>query len=1043
MRKFDIKESAQKGSMMIEALALLGLITMVTPILYKKAAERTTELQDINVATQMRMISSAVDDYIKDNYKQMGDDHPAGTFKIDTEDELNALRDYLPPGFNLADSKLFESYDISVNKREVTDLKGTTHSVFTSAVMAPLKNSMTIMRSAKIASMIGANGGVYREAGDNSKIEGVQGTWEATLADYDFDEDVLDGSLVVISAEAINSSKGDVASDEVLYRVPSDQDKNTMRTTLYMDGNDVRDVAALVGAGDEIGGEKSVMIGKPGSDISSLLVTGAAQIEDMLTVTGGGADITGVLRQSGGEIDLHSNGAATIQSDGTMGLTSGDAMSLESTGGTMDLTSQGAMNLASIEGGMNLTSKDAMALSSSEGAVSVTGQAGATISSSAGDVTIKTENLANKIDISSANQVNVSGKNVQIAGTENASIKAGEYGFSTSEGAQTPASADVTDDIYNTISGNTQIDGNLHITGTLSADYLHAKQQLTAGADNNFLATNDTVHIGNRNFAVGGEVGTVGNAINVDENGVFVGSNYQTDGNHEGLLVKTGELVLRNSLGKLEMANDQLLLGNNKARIVMKDESAFIGVGEDGNEATKVIADSEKAGFENKADGQVSSIYLQNNKFKFNADSKTALMVDNLGMAIGSDITASNTLNMDDPDAYPGISDKLITAKDGRNVVISRNGILEVRSPEGSTDTGGFIRARRIVSDVKYPEHDAFHGATAAGEGLQTKERYDYYQVNPAYTSVMNDIKLASRGGARLSDILPDFITKEIYVVDNTYDESKMTQSWFVGSLGNDNLKDSTECTDANCIASPWLGFVPAPQCPPHYAQAVTIAPIRWRMAEVYYVNQEANGGLAKKWADGTGKTYPPSNYKEIITTNTFNDYFYIQPNPLHAVYQIDSTRVDELGQEHTHGLKEGYPLTFQTNTFLNTTLALVWKNNVETKGNPENFRGWHTAMGFLYYKTDYEALLSDLGETSYDVYWNVFPVYGSDMAGVVNTYCYFDRDPLPNREWVWGSTGPVYQYDQLNGTTRYGFEKTEAWDAAVNDPSLGYKDAW
>ena len=34
----------QKGSMMVEALAMLGLISMVTPVLYKKAAERTTEL---------------------------------------------------------------------------------------------------------------------------------------------------------------------------------------------------------------------------------------------------------------------------------------------------------------------------------------------------------------------------------------------------------------------------------------------------------------------------------------------------------------------------------------------------------------------------------------------------------------------------------------------------------------------------------------------------------------------------------------------------------------------------------------------------------------------------------------------------------------------------------------------------------------------------------------------------------------------------------------------------------------------------------------
>ena len=31
----------QKGSMMVEAIAMLGLISMVTPVIYKKAAERT------------------------------------------------------------------------------------------------------------------------------------------------------------------------------------------------------------------------------------------------------------------------------------------------------------------------------------------------------------------------------------------------------------------------------------------------------------------------------------------------------------------------------------------------------------------------------------------------------------------------------------------------------------------------------------------------------------------------------------------------------------------------------------------------------------------------------------------------------------------------------------------------------------------------------------------------------------------------------------------------------------------------------------------
>lgn len=43
------------------------------------------------------------------------------------------------------------------------------------------------------------------------------------------------------------------------------------------------------------------------------------------------------------------------------------------------------------------------------------------------------------------------------------------------------------------------------------------------------------------------------------------------------------------------------------------------------------------------------------------------------------------------------------------------------------------------------------------------------FRVNPAFTSVMNDIKITSRGGARLSEALPNYILKGIYDLNNTY----------------------------------------------------------------------------------------------------------------------------------------------------------------------------------------------------------------------------------------------------------------------------------
>lgn len=46
---------------------------------------------------------------------------------------------------------------------------------------------------------------------------------------------------------------------------------------------------------------------------------------------------------------------------------------------------------------------------------------------------------------------------------------------------------------------------------------------------------------------------------------------------------------------------------------------------------------------------------------------------------------------------------------------------------------------------------------------------YNKFRVDPAFTSVMNDIKITSRGGARLSEALPNYILKGIYELSNSY----------------------------------------------------------------------------------------------------------------------------------------------------------------------------------------------------------------------------------------------------------------------------------
>ena len=84
-----IKFRSQKGSLMVEAMAMLALISMVTPVVYKKAAERTSELQDINAASQMRSIITSIDKYMKDNYVTMKKGETVKTECTGTDKDMN------------------------------------------------------------------------------------------------------------------------------------------------------------------------------------------------------------------------------------------------------------------------------------------------------------------------------------------------------------------------------------------------------------------------------------------------------------------------------------------------------------------------------------------------------------------------------------------------------------------------------------------------------------------------------------------------------------------------------------------------------------------------------------------------------------------------------------------------------------------------------------------------------------------------------------------------------------------------------------------
>ena len=221
------------------------------------------------------------------------------------------------------------------------------------------------------------------------------------------------------------------------------------------------------------------------------------------------------------------------------------------------------------------------------------------------------------------------------------------------------------------------------------------------------------------------------------------------------------------------------------------------------------------------------------------------------------------------------------------------SGRTAMATGEGAQDVAGYIKADRFLANQQLKAKDPYavpkDVTLTKPSGVTDNTLYDAYQVNPAYTSVMHDIKLTSRGGARLSDILPDFINKGVYVIDNTYKENSTSWENYTVKVTGGKISVTGEppsCSgDPNCIATPWLGFIPTPQCPPGYSKVITINPIRWKMAEAYAIPVVENI---------TGST----------VTEKFKALFIAPRNPKTAMFKL----TEENGNNpHRHYLRIRY----------------------------------------------------------------------------------------------------------------------------------------
>lgn len=290
---------------------------------------------------------------------------------------------------------------------------------------------------------------------------------------------------------------------------------------------------------------------------------------------------------------------------------------------------------------------------------------------------------------------------------------------------------------------------------------------------------------------------------------------------------------------------------------------------------------------------------------------------------------------------------------------------------------------------------------------------YNRFRVDPAFISVMNDIKVTSRGGARLSEALPNYILKGIYEMTNSYgsgpwpcvagEGGESSCTWSVPSFTKDELflssaspefscsvegthpiengrgscttgsgfvtfslyaANYTECATDNCWAHPYMGAVPAP------GRGITNS-------------GESGMSVDSDFLAADDEGVCPDGYQAVMTlTPTSFDVgrvSYINPN-----YDITSAKVayNAGWQDYKNESNRRAAGIMQAATRIG-----IYVEAVKGGAGPTLY-GWKIAMGTI---TPYGS--------SGGYIWNAGGVSANSMGAIAHTYCYFNpqRFNMPN----------------------------------------------
>lgn len=170
----------ERGSIMVEVIAVLALMGVMGTLLFRQVARRNEELDNVNLASEIRMVKEATTAYIQ-------------AYKTELENKCLNVPDW---SADKADINMFmpETWacdtdgDISDKTCLINDFDIRIYCYTVDEQMAPRKafyaiiwpqqnylpNNFSILRAGRVANLIGSDGGVK----DDNTLMGTMGAWE-------------------------------------------------------------------------------------------------------------------------------------------------------------------------------------------------------------------------------------------------------------------------------------------------------------------------------------------------------------------------------------------------------------------------------------------------------------------------------------------------------------------------------------------------------------------------------------------------------------------------------------------------------------------------------------------------------------------------------------------------------------------------------------------------------------------------------------------------------------------------------------------------